>query len=601
MTQTQAGYDYPEMSWYPRWRCRLTIRFGEFGQLGQLLQLAPTKPARSLSGNNPARNALQVTQDPNNPGQYLLQVQGAGASSNQQTGGQSTVDSLMQTIDGVVPQEFNWSQNGPRTGDSLSITIRFIDCPIDPRTVRSIAVEFYLGTVTAAVAGAQIEGSRSGSQPSTTDAEPADLIPDTYTDSNGNQRTNLRFQGWVDKFKSTWSDGQPVIVLECTDNTRLLLTINAPSKMQISHVLPLDQAIANYLAAFPALQGLSVQYRPVGTVAPVIGAVSTKASIRTGKGPPLANHAPTEKMTVWDLLTDTCRALGHAVFIEGTTIVITRIRSITSANIEPRADDPYVPRTLPSGVVLNNRMMMYGRNVETLDIERDFNVHPPTNVSVRSYDSDTKRVLVERFPLAADAQVYTLPSASTTDQKWVEYEVQGGIKDEATLRAFAQEIYENLGRQELAVSLSTKNFASFGGGNEDPDLLDMKFGDALDILFNREDYYSSLNALQTDLDSVAKNSQYLQAAGFSKKFSDAYAAAYNNAGFTTSFRVHQVGVSGSTDDGVKFDLKLVNYVEVTSDKSLAPGEEPASNPPAQAPALPRLPPPSPAPKPGTGG
>lgn len=606
MTQTTAGYDYPEQTYYPRWRIKLTIRFGEFGQTAQLVQLVPSKPTRSLAGVAPARNSLQAVPDPNHPGQYVLQPQGGGSQPSGTAQDQtSSSDDLTQALAGIVPQEFHWSQNGVRTGDTFSCVIRFADCPIDPRTVRSIAIEFYLGTVTAAVAGAQVTGARGGTPAASgggnVGAEPLDLIPDTYTDSNGNPRTNLRFSGWVDKFKVGWSSGRPVIQLECTDNSRQLSRIQAPAKMQISTVKPIDQAIADYLAAFPSLEGLAVQYRPTGQTPPTIGSICTAASIHQGtKGRPVSKNAGpegSEKVSVWDYLTDEVRALGHALYVDGTTVVVTRVRSITSSAIEARADDPYVPRVLANGQTLKNRTMIYGRNVSALDIERDFNVHPPCNVSVRAYDTEKKQVLVERFPLQADMQVYAIPGNATPDQKWLEYQIGGGIKDRPTMRAFAQEIYENLGRQEIAVSVRTKNFASFGGGNEDPDLLDLKFGDALDVLFSREDFYSTLNQLQQDLDSVALNSQYLQDAGFPPAFADRYAQTYTNAGLTYSFRTHKVEIAGSVDQGVSFDLRCVNYVEVTSDKSLAPGEEPPSNPPAQPPATPNLGPPAAGPAP----
>jgi hypothetical protein len=606
-------YDYPNTDWYPRWRCRLTLRFGEFGQIGQLLQLAPTKVTRSLSGPNPSRNALVAVKDPSNPGQYLLVVQGSTASPSPTGAAQvqsSSQDGLTQAIDGVVPTSFRWSQNGPRAGDTLSMTLMFIDCPIDPRTIRSCAVEFYLGTVPAAVAGAQVAGRSS--DPSTdvvNTANLVDLLPATYVDSHGNPRTNLRFQGWVDKWHNNWSDGAPTIQLECTDNTRQMITIPAPQKMQISTTIPIDQAIANYLAAFPSLEGLAVQYRPTGATPPTLGNVVTKASVRSGQGQPVRGNASPgagEKMTLWDHLTDTCRALGHAVYMEGTTIVITRIRSLTSSAIESRADDPYVPRQLPTGEVLQQRRMLFGRNIRELDVERDFVNKPPTNISVRAYDSDQKKVLVERFPLAEDAQVYAIPGNATPDQNWMELTMPGGIKDPATMRIYAQQIYENITRQEIAISVKTDNFASFGGDNEDPDLLDLRFGDALEVVFNAEDFYSSLNEEQKDLDSVALNSQRLQRAGFPQKFADAYATAYTNAGFQTKYRTHQVEISGdapTSDDagGVSFDLKLVNYVEVTSDASLAPGEEPTNPPTASPAAPPRAPPPLPGPVPGVGG
>jgi hypothetical protein len=429
-----------------------------------------------------------------------------------------------------------------------------------------------------------------------------DLIPDTWTDAKGNPRTNLRFQGWVAEWEADWDGEEPVIRLNCVDNTHLLIQMPAPAKGVVDKNLPLDQAIAKYLTFAPSFQGLSVEYRPTGVKAPILKQVMAKSAFRPGLGPPLARGGGAgEKLAVWDYLTDICRSVGHSVFVDGTTVVIQRVRTMTSANVQGRGDDPYVLQGGRPGMPV--RRMIYGRNVKRMTAKRNFTKNAPVNVSVRAYNPEQKQVIVERFPLEKDKQVYALPGDSSPDQKWAEITVGGGVTDRPTLRAFAQEYYEQLSRQEIGWTVETENFASFGGGNEDPDLLDLRFADSLEILVTREDEYAgSASLLEQQLTIAGANSLRLQNAGFDERFADAYAKAYTDAGFQTIYRVHKVEVSGSTadDEGVSFRIDCVNYVELTSDKSLAPGEEPAATTPASPPALPKLPPPPPGPAPGGG-
>jgi hypothetical protein len=583
-----GGLEYPAQDYFPRWRLRLAIRFSEFGQLAQLQSQAPSKLARSLAGVDMTRDDLQVVPDPSAPpgvSRFILQAgSGSPVVGGPQDQTQSS-DGFTQVLDGLIPTHFGWKQTTPRTPGSLEMDVPFASCPFDPRTIRACAVSFFLGTV-------QAGGS-------------TDDLADTWTDANGQQRTNLRFVGWVDKWDIEWpNEGPPMLHLECVDNARLLIDLQAPTKGQLDATLPIEQAVAKYLAFAPTLAGLSVEYRPTGEKPPIIKGLVAASAMRVGEGPPVSRGAhPGEKMSVFDYLSDNCLALGHKLFMDGTTLVIQRLRSLTSANVQGRDDDPYKTRTLPSGVQLPYRRFIYGRNVKSLRVGRNFTAHPPQNVSVRAYNTEQKQVLVERFPLAQDAQVVATPG-DAVDNKWLEVWIGRGVIDRATMRAYAQEVYESMGRQELSVEVRTPNLSSYGGGNDDPDVLDMKFGDPVEVLFNREDYYSSLSALQQKLDSVAANAAYFEAQGFSPQLSQAYAKAYTNSGMQTVYRLHELevqgGIEGVEDAAVQVTMSCVNYVEVTSDKSLAPGEEPAATSPAAPPAAPLAPPPPAGTTPSTG-
>lgn len=569
--------------YFPSWKVRLSIRFEEYGQVTKLTARVPQKTTKNLDGVKVDRGALVVKDDPSSPPgvhRFLLTASDSGAvgPAQQQT---SSPDGLTQQVGGVIPREFSWSQNGLRTADTLTCRIKYIDCPVDPRVIRSCAIEFYLGTVTAKEYASGIAGQTRGDLfgSGTPNAfEPLNLVADTYLDDSGKQRTNLRFQGWVDKWRIEWDDeNEPYIELDCVDNTRLLIDQEAPPRLVIGMKDPIDRAVAVYLSHFPQFDGLTVEYRPAGATPPTLSGVLSHSAFRPHLGPqPKGGGAPNgSKLSVWDYLTDVCGSLGHAIFLDGSTVVIQLPRTLTSSNVQSRTDDPFQSRTV-DGQTFSVRRFIYGRNLKKMSVERNFTRKQPTNVEVRSYDPARKEILVERFPLKADRLAYAIPGGATPDQKWTVIRVPG-VTDRATLRRVAQTYYEVVGRNELGVELETKNLASFGAGNADPDILDMKFGDSFDLLVNRSDDPAdptTLTRMEKNLSAFQQNVEFMQALGFSPDFAATYARVYTASAFQTTFRTRAIKIEGNVEDGVSLKVEGVNYIEVRADQALAPGEEP---------------------------
>src|SRR5690606_8267629 len=100
-----------------------------------------------------------------------------------------------------IPTTAGLGLNGIRTADTLQLGIKYRDLPIDPRVVRSCAVEYFLGCVTADDYERGMRGMqrRDGVLPGA--RVPYNVVPDTFLDSYGVARTNLRFQGWVDDWE----------------------------------------------------------------------------------------------------------------------------------------------------------------------------------------------------------------------------------------------------------------------------------------------------------------------------------------------------------------------------------------------------------------
>jgi len=546
--------DTPEQSYFPGAKVRLRIRLEEFGTK-VLVNKAPKLSSPKLKGVKDERAPLVVKDEPGFRG--LVLVAKGSTTPGPGTVQQRSSDNLTHEVAGVIPKKATWKQNGLRTADTLTLTIRYQDMPVDPRVVRACAVSFYLGTVTEQEYAAGISGEIRGYG-----GESMRIIPDAYTDDNGNQRTNLRFQGWVDKWKVTKGEGEALIELECVDNTRLLEKQVRPPRLSVALDKPLDRAVAEYLTHFPQMEGLVVEYLPRGSAPPVLKAVLAKSSHVPDVGPPGGGGGSTggDSETVLDYLTTVVGSVAHSMRIDGTRLIIQRATNLLGDDAGARVDDPYVARDLPSGRY-PVRAFIYGRNILEYEVSRDFARKQPKNIEVRSYDPERKNVVVARYPEGNDQVVNAGPGDGHEDKDWVVVQVPDGVRDPNMLKQIANEIYATQGRQELMVSVKTKNLASFGGGNMDPDILDMVLGDAFEILENRGyDGQGTVAELEQQLTAAAANEEALVSLGFPRDFASAYATAYTNAGFQRQFKMKTMTVDWDIDQGVSFDLDGANYI-----------------------------------------
>lgn len=559
-----------DQSYYPSARVRLIVRFEDYGNAPT--PEPPKRPPQLRRGKKESKSStdLKVVQQ---DGRFLLV--GPGDDPNQVGTPQqqtSSADSLTHVIDGIVPQTAKHLRNSIRQADTLDLELDFDDLPIDSRVVRACAVEYYLGCVSSD------DFSRGMNGEFRTDAVPSGLpmlysiVPDEYTDRHGRPRSNLRFQGWVDEWEVGFSsDDAPIVSLQCTDNTRLVIEQEAPPKLTIGSDAPVDEAIANYLAAFPQFRGLSVEYRPAvpRDQVPVLKNVLARTAFQPKLGPTPAAGG-TSKLTVWDYITDVCGAIGHTVRMEFSTIVVQRARTLYAAQFPGRPDDPFTGRVLPGGREIDRRLMVYGSDLQDLSIRKRFTKFAPINIEVRCYDPGRKKTLVVRYPQKND-RVKRLAPGNAAEQKYEVIRVTG-IQDEKVLRLVAQSAYETIGRNELEVCFATKNLGSFGGDNLDPDLLDCLAGDAIDVEVrtNEEDEGTVFDIARQ---VAARPAEFLREKGFPEGFARAYAQAVDAIGFPTTFRMRTLSMEWEKGEGVGLDFESVNYIEVRADKELPEGEE----------------------------
>lgn len=566
-----ATREQPIQSYYPSARVRLIVRLEDYGRSGTPEPPA-TPPHQRRGKKDKSTENLNVAK---RDGALVLLGPGDNPDSlgspQQQ---RSSADRFTHVIDGIIPITAAWSQNGIRTADTLSVELEFADFPVDPRVIRSCAIQFFLGTVSAEDFQRGIMGEHR-----TTAVPPAsgikfNVVPDSYTDGNGNERSNLRFEGWVDSWDANWPEGDsPRVSFECTDNTRLLIGQDHPSRLAVSVDEPIDKAVAAYLSNFPQFRGLSVQYLPAGSEAPALKTALSPTAYPPGVGPSASKNGDS-KLSVWDYLTDVTKSVGLNIRFEGTRILIQRPRALYNRRFPPRAEDPFQGRVLPRLGSIDHRLMIYGQNILEMTWHREFAKYQPLNVEIRSYNPRRKKTLIARFP-QVDKRTKRLNPGESSDRKFEVVSIPG-IQDEAVLRSIAQQLYEVLGRNELRVTVLTKNLGSYGGGNLDPDLLDAKVGDAVDVVVQRGNLeFDDQNTVTTIQGELSRRpSEFLRELGFPADFADAYAEAVNDMSFPSTFRMKEIHIDwDKTSGGVQIDFDATNYLEVRADAELPEGEE----------------------------
>ena len=345
-----------DSSYYPSAKLTLIVRLDEFedSAVQATARKSIQKPPIKLKGvKDPKGAKLPIGTDPDAPKGVSRPLVG----SKNGMAPTASSDGYTFPISGIIPKTANLNLNGARTADTLEVSFRWADLPIDPRTVRSCAVIYYLGTVTADEYQRGIAGETRPLESSSGNfAEPLNVVESEWLDKYGVTRTNKRFQGWVDKWDVDFSDAnEPLVHLTCRDNTCVLIEQDSPPQLSIGSKGNIDDAIATYLSNFPQFSGWSVEYQPHGEDTPSLGKAFTKlankgknasAGVAPSKGGGGASAGADTKLSVWDHITDVCRALGLMNRVEGSTIIISPALTYTASKPGTRLDDPFTGRTL---------------------------------------------------------------------------------------------------------------------------------------------------------------------------------------------------------------------------------------------------------------
>jgi len=223
---------------------------------------------------------------------------------------------------------------------------------------------------------------------------------------------------------------------------------------------------------------------------------------------------------------------------------------------------------------LKVRRLVYGRDIEELSFDRKFGGFAKPKV-VRAIGGDdtagkkgNDRVIMELYPApdkTAARRSRVSPSGKEAQEDFLDYPCPG-IRDRARLQAIAQSIYEELGRGEVGGSVSTPNLASFGGDNTEPDLLQLKPGDAVEIKVDAQVLRSVAPVVSTFIDHNRTDVEALitdiaKRIG-SKDLARVLVSTSRNQvqELISFFRVSSVSYSWDCNRGASIDFDFQNYV-----------------------------------------
>jgi hypothetical protein len=406
-------------------------------------------------------------------------------------------------------------RNSYQKPDSYHVEFDARALPLTPKQLRACAVEVYVWN--APYLGAPVP-----------------------RDANGSPTLRPVIVGLVDDVTSRMDDGGHVVTLDGQDYTALFSEKEWSTKKSPQRRSPaglrLDLQLEQMLREGDTggVMRLRVEPESLRDDLPIVGAAYRRTS---KKGKPVA-----EKSSWWDVMYRMAQQEGWILFVDGLDVVLTQPHVLH----QHRAG--LLPKSRPERPIYR---FAWGRNLESLEMQRHLGKERTPVIEVRSYDDRTRQTITGRYPLRGE-------SAATgvgTEREQVQVYQMPGISSETTLRKIARTVYELIAKSEQTVAMGTSDLVDLGGA----DVLEMRAGDAalLDVdVYNDEEL--------ARLPEGTRRAR-LEAAGFPESVAQYVARNYDVVDTLRGpWRVKEVTIDYSTE-GVSVEAELQEYVQVPTE------------------------------------
>jgi hypothetical protein len=504
----------------------------------------------------------------------------------------------LSRVTGRMPKVAQFELPAYRQAGKFTAAFDFRDLPIDPRLVRACGVEIYLDGIAAesfaaGMAGAEADGSRRS------------IITPT--------KENNLLVGTVDRWSVKHHAKGSEVVLEGRDLRGLLLSTKIRPQLlsKIDLRKPIYYVVDQIISLHPFGSEISVDYNPDEWPDRIVPSPSAAGMTRVrmganGQTPQSSPPGEVNTLNFWDVITYYCSLCGAVPYFVGETLRVRPARSIL--DLSNRAGfDPAIPTPFAGGRTreieiddqgrkdtLNIRRMVFGRDVDELSFERQYNAEATRVVEVVSLDTSSKKrglgkLLIARWPKGGGAQptaedpvmddaegaeeaevTSVAPSGQAAEKKIHRISIPG-ITDLKRLETIAQNIHTELGYGEMGGSCKTKNLTSFGGDATDPDLLRLRPGDAVEISIDAR-ALSSRSPLVGEVFDQQRSSPEELMKRIGARLGDEnlarviVATARNQVmELQRFFRVANVKYSWSTTTGIEIQFDFQNYVQARFD------------------------------------
>lgn len=526
----------------------------------------------------------------------------------------------------VVPTQIDIEGNGFRIADKLNATVALHDLPIDPRIVRSVLVNGWITTV-----GVDDFADKERWVPKVVRAG------------------NPMFRGYVDVQGIDVDETNNEVAIDAVSLEQQLMIAELDARSTIRQIKggeePLVDFVKRAISTVPGFSGatgdaIGVRLFPNFDPgkAPVVGKRLLLRTMQSAKSQAKANGGNVEtddssagtdpgsvpgkgvaeipkptvaKSTVWDLITRACEMTAGLIPIYDPSIDPNAILLMAPQNLmeTPTAGvkvtqqtDPRLrfnrKYTRPDGTTWEStaRIMVYGGNIKSMKLNRNFGRIKAPGVRVVSYNPDAppkERRLEEFFPTTPKG---TAASSAGTGRRRggkghppvdeIETYVIHGVRDTEVLKRVATSLYNSLARKEFTIAIETDDLSSWidpanpESGNENPDLLRLRPGMAVQVKVARNagDEKQDRGFVVNDLSDLFRrhgdpqflrsllsgNQSALISEGARAKLDQALSRieeAYQRGKLQDFFYVRVVRFRLSWVEGFSCAIELINYLE----------------------------------------
>ncbi len=560
------------------------------------------RPRRAIEIAAARANVALASQDQRLPSNSL--VPGGGAlSQNTATGVPSrNIEPLTMGTDGFtvianrVPKKGTFTLPHPRAAPTFTLVFDYVEFPIDPQLMRAVGVEIHLGAVSAEDFARGMNGEvDSDGRPLSILKTTTDLV-DPNTGRKGVNDGTLLFYGTADTWSVEHTENGGTISIEGREIRAILLDTQyvAARIAKVKLDQEITDVVADLIQTLPFEHGFRLTVAtdatewPSGVVpspgtADGMTAVRVKAAssptaktaakaagggdagVRTGDKATQSTPANGGKATYWDLITNYCELVGAMPYIVGSMLWIRPVHRIFDI-VDPSSKLPTpfrggTPRTVGEES-LRVRRLVLGREIKRITMQRKFGgVSIVPTVQTISFDDrgqGKQRLIFGQWP----------PSGSDAAEAKAESELlrvpMWGVRSVERLNQIARGIYEEMGRGETGGTAETQNLASFGGGNDDPDLLRLRPLEPIEFVTDAGALQAKL-PISADVNALARMSfaeevDQLHAILGDRAVARALVALARGA-VREAIRYFQVvGVTFSWDNGVRTSMQFQNYI-----------------------------------------
>jgi hypothetical protein len=407
--------------------------------------------------------------------------------------------------------------------DTFDAEIDYKNFPFDPRAIRACGV-----TVSMADVGSIFQGDNSLTALERTTA-------------------NTIFQGFADTESISFDDTKRTVKFEGRDFTSLLIDRKYGGSA-IDMNQPLDTILSALLLDLKETVKLELDNR-IEEDLPVVGKFSPHRNTATKLGG-IRNSAKEE--TYWEVIQDLVARSGLIAYVELDKLVLSKPRVLYSRD--------------------QSKKFVYGKNIKNLEYKRQIGRKKNFNVNVRSLNTDTKEILMCEIPLEATTawsqstgipqkriQLPTINSDGSAgtpkDAPIIGFRVPN-VNDKPHLIEIGQEIYEELGRQQIDGSFTTKDLETSDGLGSCFNLLNLRNGSPLSIEVNQGDL-AGINKVN----GIPEKAKFLRLRGYEPAVADVLAQTLSNKRFHSPFYTKAVQFTLDSDTGLDIKVDFINFIE----------------------------------------